>query len=131
MSTIIADNLTGKTAAGNVTVTSEGGAATFQLQQGLAKAWTVFTGTGTAAIDDSLNTSSLTDNGTGDYTLDWSNSFASTRYAGGGITGNSNGNFGISGTLMSASDIRARTYTTNNAAFDTDIAACNLMGDLA
>jgi hypothetical protein len=47
---------------------------------GSAKAWTVFTGTGTAAIDDSLNTSSLTDNGTGDYTLDWSNSFASTRY---------------------------------------------------
>jgi hypothetical protein len=120
--TLKADTLTHSTA---------GSLTTDYVVNGSAKAWTVFTGTGTAAIDDSLNTSSLTDNGTGDYTLDWSNSFASTRYAGGGITGNSNGNFGISGTLMSASDIRARTYTTNNAAFDTDIAACNLMGDLA
>ena len=120
--TLKADTLTHSTA---------GSLDTNYVVNGSAKAWTVFTGTGTAAIDDSLNTSSLTDNGTGDYTLDWSNSFASTRYAGGGITGNSNGNFGISGTLMSASDIRARTYTTNNAAFDTDIAACNLMGDLA
>jgi len=98
---------------------------------GSAKAWSVFKGSGTAAIDDSLNTSSLTDNGTGDYTLAWTSSFSSTRYAGGGIVGNTNGNFAISGTLMTAGDIRARTYTTNNAAFDSDIAACNLMGDLA
>ena len=39
MSTIVADNLTGKTTAGSVTVTSEGGAATQSLQQGLAKVW--------------------------------------------------------------------------------------------
>jgi hypothetical protein len=37
MSTILVDNLTGKTSAGDITVTSEGGAATMQLQQGLAK----------------------------------------------------------------------------------------------
>ena len=33
------DDLRGNTAAGNITITSEGGAATMQLQQGVAKAW--------------------------------------------------------------------------------------------
>ena len=120
--TIVADTLTHSTA---------GSIATNYVVDGSAKAWSVFKGSGTAAIDDSLNTSSLTDNGTGDYTLAWTNSFSSTRYAGGGIVGNTNGNFAISGTLMTASDIRARTYSTADTAFDADIAACNLMGDLA
>ena len=34
MSEIITNKLTGKTAAGDVTITSEGGSATMQLQQG-------------------------------------------------------------------------------------------------
>ena len=45
MSTILVDNLTGKTSAGDITVTSEGGAATQSLQQGLAKVWVMFQGT--------------------------------------------------------------------------------------
>jgi len=79
MSTIIADNLTGKTAAGNVTVTSEGGAATFQLQQGLAKVWVA------AETDaqpfDSFNTASGTDNGTGDYTYAFTNVMSNDDYS--------------------------------------------------
>ena len=46
MSTILVDNLTGKTSAGDITVTSEGGAATQSLQQGLAKAWAGLTYSG-------------------------------------------------------------------------------------
>ena len=68
MSEINVDNLTGKTSAGDITVTSEGGAATMQLQQGLAKFWVNFNGTGTIAARDSFNLSGLTDNGTGNYT---------------------------------------------------------------
>jgi hypothetical protein len=37
--------------------------------RGIAKAWVNFNGTGTIAARDSENVSSLTDNGTGDYTL--------------------------------------------------------------
>ena len=81
MSTIIADNLTGKTSAGSITVTSEGGAATQSLQQGLAKAWVNFNGTGTLAVGDSLNISSVTDSGTGDYDINISNTFASANYS--------------------------------------------------
>ena len=81
MSTIIADNLTGKTSAGSVTVTSEGGAATQSLQQGLAKAWVNFNGTGTIAARDSLNLTSLTDNGTGDYTVNYTNNMNNVNYS--------------------------------------------------
>jgi hypothetical protein len=62
MSEIKVDNLTGKTSAGDITVTSEGGAATQSLQQGLAKAWCNFNGTGTiASLRDSLNVTAYGD----------------------------------------------------------------------
>lgn len=48
---------------------------------GVAKAWCQFNGTGTAAITTSFGTSSLTDNGTGDYTINWSTNFSSANYA--------------------------------------------------
>ena len=80
MSEIITDKLTGKTSAGDVTITSEGGSSTMQLQQGLAKAWVNFNGTGTIAERDSLGVSGLVDNGTGDYTISFSNSFANSNY---------------------------------------------------
>jgi hypothetical protein len=80
MSEIKVDSLTGKTSAGNITVTSEGGAATMQLQQGLAKAWANFNGEGTAAILDSINTASLTDSGTGKFSINFSNAMANVYY---------------------------------------------------
>ena len=43
-----------------MTVKSEGGAATTSLQQGLAKAWCLFDQTA-PEIDDSFNSASLTD----------------------------------------------------------------------
>jgi hypothetical protein len=79
MSTIIADNLTGKTAAGNVTVTSEGGAATFQLQQGLAKAWVLWNQS-SPTVYDSLNASSMTDSSTGFFDMNITNAMGSTNY---------------------------------------------------
>jgi hypothetical protein len=49
--------------------------------QGSAKAWVNFNGTGTVAIRASYNVSSITDNGTGDYTVNFTNAFADTNYA--------------------------------------------------
>ena len=51
---------------------------------GLAKGWVQFNGTGTIAINDSFNVASLTDNGAGDYTVNWSNAFATGNYVFGG-----------------------------------------------
>ena len=59
------DALQGITSAGDITVTSEGGAATQSLQQGLIKVWADYSGGGTPVAEDSLNCSSITDVSTG------------------------------------------------------------------
>ena len=82
MSTILVDNLTGKTSAGDITVTSEGGAATQSLQQGLAKAWASLTYSGgTPSLDDSLSHSSITDSATGYATMNLTNAMSSINYS--------------------------------------------------
>ena len=50
------------------------------LDDQVAKAWVNFNGTGTVAIRDSFNVSSITDNGTGDYTVNFTNAMANTNY---------------------------------------------------
>jgi hypothetical protein len=46
-----------------------------------AKAWVNFNGTGTVAIRASGNVSSITDNGTGDYTVNFTVAMADANYA--------------------------------------------------
>lgn len=46
-----------------------------------AKAWANFTGTGTATLNDDGNVGSLTDNGTGDITLNFSSNLSNANYA--------------------------------------------------
>lgn len=47
----------------------------------IVKFWCLFNGTGTPAITDDLNLASITDNGVGDYTLNFATNFASASYA--------------------------------------------------
>ena len=110
MSTILVDNLTGKTSAGSITVTSEGGAATQSLQQGLAKAWFSWDGTGTAALYDSFNTSSLNDEGTGLYTFTVTNGFSDANFASVGM--GSSGNSDAAATSMWRVDDNSVASTT-------------------
>ena len=58
---------------------------TFQNTSGteigtLCRAWVNFNGTGTVAIRASFNVSSITDNGTGDYTVNFTNALADANY---------------------------------------------------
>tara|TARA_A100001015_G_scaffold214117_1_gene240292 strand:- start:10 stop:438 length:429 start_codon:yes stop_codon:yes gene_type:complete len=69
------DTITGVATAGSISVTGEGNSTTTNLQQGLAKAWATFNADGTPAFRDSFNSSTLTDNGTGDMTISYTNSF--------------------------------------------------------
>jgi hypothetical protein len=48
---------------------------------GSAKAWVNFNGTGTVAIRASYNVSSITDNGAGDYTVNFTNALADANYS--------------------------------------------------
>ena len=51
------------------------------LDQRMAKAWVNFNGTGTVAIRDSYNVSSITDNGVGDYTANFAVAMADPNYS--------------------------------------------------
>lgn len=46
-----------------------------------ALAWVNFNGTGTVAIRSAYNVSSITDNGTGDYTVNFTNALSDANYA--------------------------------------------------
>jgi hypothetical protein len=62
--------------------------------QGCAKAWVNFNGTGTVAIRASYNVSSITDNGTGDYTINFTNALPDANYSIAGTAGTFNALFG-------------------------------------
>ena len=76
MSTIIADNLTGKTAAGNVTITAENNSDTYTLQQTVAKVTGNIQEDGSSNSAVSVNISSVTDGSTGLNTIAVTNVFS-------------------------------------------------------
>ena len=73
MSTVKADTLS--TRDGTYSVPSE------TLARGACRAWVNFNGTGTVAIRESFNVSSITDNGTGDYTVNFTTAMEDADYA--------------------------------------------------
>jgi len=100
MSEILVNKLTGTSTAGSILVTGEGNSTTTNLQQGLLKMWADLSGGGTPAIDDSTNTSSVTDVGTGERRINLTNSMSSANYmaiAGMINDGNSGGARGAAG----------------------------------
>ena len=72
---------------------------------GTAKAWVNFNGTGTVAIRASYNVSSITDNGVGNYTVNFTTAMADTNYA-----------------VVSTA---GRTYTSSNSGRACDINRVN------
>lgn len=56
-------------------------ASTEQLCRGTAKAWVVFNGVGTVAVLNSYNISSITDDGVGRYTLNFTKPMKNFNYA--------------------------------------------------
>ncbi|MEC8785814.1 MAG: hypothetical protein VXX33_04690, partial [Pseudomonadota bacterium] len=79
MSTILVNTLTGTSTAGSIAVTGEGNSTTTNLQQGLAKTFSLSAADGTS-ISDSFNISSLSDDGTALQTFSLTNSMSSANY---------------------------------------------------
>lgn len=73
--------MAGKIVADTLEHSTAGSVDTQYVVNGSAKAWSAFDGSGTVAIDGSNNVSTLTDNGTGDYTITLTNSMANVNYA--------------------------------------------------
>lgn len=81
---------------------------------GSAKAWVNFNGTGTVAIRRAFNVSSITDNGTGDYTVNFTNAMADANYAVVGVgdtdrTTRTTGIVGLAGSYTTTS-VRVGTF---------------------
>lgn len=62
-------------------ITDASGGSSSLSVPGAAKAWVNFNGTGTVAIRAQLNVSSITDNGTGDYTVNFTTALADANYS--------------------------------------------------
>ena len=136
MSTLVIDTIQGKTTAGSINVRGEGSNNT-NLQQGLAKSFCVFNGTGTVAISDSHNSASLTDVASGDYTLGFVSNMASVNYA---VSGSSVGSSAVNYYNMLCGDGANNTTSLYEINFihrgdttgqiDNDHAATIVHGDL-
>ncbi len=109
------------------------------VAEGSAKAWVNFNGTGTVAIADNLNVSSLTDNGTGDYTMSFSTNMGNAVYAVASHTGGAGQNVvtnrGSSGdgyTYQTTSSNRIGNRNTSDQNWnDFDLITVVFFGDLA
>lgn len=126
----------GSVLADTVQSSTAGTAPTFKDGNGtetgtLCRAWVNFNGTGTVAIRASFNVSSITDNGTGDYTINFTNAMPDANYvtvgscdrpssSGEGILGlyAANG----PGTLVSPTTTAARVTTSLFNNTDVDVA---------
>tara|TARA_R110002049_G_scaffold302544_1_gene495676 strand:- start:27 stop:416 length:390 start_codon:yes stop_codon:yes gene_type:complete len=111
------DKFTGVTTAGSILVTGEGNSTTTNLQQGLVKFWVY--GNTAAALQDSFNIASGTDNGTGDYTYAITNDMVNDLYSG-GANNNTGGN-----NLLNVRAIATGTIQVNSHVADSGSAADN------
>ena len=98
---------------------------------GSAKAWVNMNGTGTIAIRESLNVSSLTDNATGSYFTNFTNAMSSADY-GGSASGRTAGDLGFDSTgYNTASRLSIFSCDSAGAASDTATVVGVTLGDLA
>lgn len=81
------------------------------------RAWVNFNGTGTVAIRASFNVTSITDNGTGDYTVNFTNALPDANYAVVTFGGRSGVAFGIGLESTTAPTTTAYRYLTYGSSF--------------
>lgn len=146
MSTIVTDTITGKSTATTITIGStpvvsssansmtirgEGSNQT-SIQQGLLKAWGNFDGSGTVGTNDSFNMDSLTDNGTGNYTVNITNDLANANGCVSGYSIMDGLVYGDSSNVTSAGTFRLRVVVGHtNALMDPDEFHVQIAGDLS
>jgi hypothetical protein len=95
----------------------------------LCRAWVNFNGTGTVAIRASFNVSSITDNGTGDYTVNFTNALPDANYAISGFCSAAAATaafvpYGGANFLQSTTSVRVQTAATSN--FDPTVACVSI-----
>ena len=110
--------------AGNLRFNSGYGSAA--LAYGV-RAWVNFNGTGTVAIRASGGMTSITDNGTGDYTANFNFTMPDANYAPAGITGNESGNCFIVPSAYATTNFRFLVIDRNTSFITRDQSMISLM----
>ncbi len=122
------DKFTGVTTAGSIDVTGEGNSTTTNLQQGLAKSWVNFKMAASFVTNDSFNVASITDNGTGNGTVNITNAMNNDDYS---VTVSSQSiNILNLESSQAANLFQILTYNSSVAATDYQVSA-SVNGDLA
>lgn len=97
------------------------------IESGSSKAWVSFTGEGTVTINNDYNVNNVGDNGTGDYSINFSTNFANANYVFTGTFDDSWGSGtscphvmpqGDQGNTQNANVCRIYTKDTQNGAAD-------------
>ena len=120
----------------NIQTTSGGSSSTpEEIQQGRAKLWLNYNGS-TNSIRDDFNVTSVTDEGTGTYTVNWDTNAANANYA---IMTNYNHKAGVvlgktvmvdrTAFTISSSQFRLEVYNSANASVDMNEVHCACFGD--
>ncbi len=108
-------------------------------KQHAAKAWNSFNGTGTVALRDSFNTSSITDRGTGAYTTNFSSAMGNGNYSYTALSSRSSsasqvglfcGN-STDSSAPTASAAQVNELASSSSFFDVDLVNNTFHGDLA
>ena len=97
----------------------------------ICKMWVNFDGTGTVAVRDSFNVSSVTDNGTGQYTINIDTDMANDDYAVvlGGPTDGGAGNLGPFANTRNTNNIGCFNYSQSGAFQDISSFNAAIFGD--
>ena len=129
MSTLRTNALEGVDAKNSITIVAgAGNITTTNVEQGLAKVWVQFDGQASgAASRDSFNVGSMTDNGTGNYTVNFSNNMFNDDYASAGI-GNTQA---VTSEAVATTGITLLSANASGSQSDVTIMATSILGDLA
>ena len=104
------------------------------VAEGSAKVWINFNGTGTIATRDSFNVTSITDGGTGLYTVTIANDMGNVNYSTTGAAGendDSGGNRSLGLRAMAAGSQNLRGFRDGVSADDMAEMCIQITGDLA
>ena len=127
MSTLLLNTLTGKTSAGSIVVTGEGGSTTTNMQQGLAKS-TIHYDQDNNTIRDSFNVSSNADSAAGLWTYTVTNAYSNIYWQPVWTSAAAFAQINAANTTTVGS-FRSRDATTSNS--DSTIQVVQGTGDLA
>ena len=127
MSRLLLNTLTGKTSAGSIVVTGEGGSTTTNMQQGLAKS-TIHYDQDNNTIRDSFNVSSNADSAAGLWTYTVTNAYSNIYWQPVWTSAAAFAQINAANTTTVGS-FRSRDATTSNS--DSTIQVVQGTGDLA